>query len=481
VVYNPLPWKRDGEIELDTRLIFGSNFVSLKPVDGGSNIVVSHEYPSIEDKAPMSRFVVKDIPPMGYRAYIASDEKVEPPEMNIDLNSGVIESPFFKAVLDAKQGRITSLIDKRRGKELVDASAPQGFGQYLYERFGYKQIYDWIARSLYPQYNAHKFIFAAYDMPQDVDYSSSLSEGMTLTLEKSSIDVKAVMTGIIPGPGQPQEVTISLTLSGIMPVADLKVSWQKQPDTWPEAAWFCLPFKCDNPEFRLGRLGADVDPRKDMVVDNANYHLWWVNNGVSVYDGASGSGIGICSVDAPLVSLGEPGEYKFDKRYEPEKPYIYLNLYNNHWRTNFPSWIGNGQRMSARVRIWTYDKFNTESSLYTPAMEARVPLLAATSKVKNGKLSVTQSGISISRKGVALSAFGPNPDGEGKILRLWEHAGITGKIEVTLPADSKFVTAVPVNLRGEKSGDAVKISDGKISFYIHAYAPVSFILKEQEK
>ena len=66
VVYNPLPWKRDGEIDLDTRLIFGNDFVSLKPVDGGPAISVSHEYMAIEieDKAPMSRFVVKDIPVM---------------------------------------------------------------------------------------------------------------------------------------------------------------------------------------------------------------------------------------------------------------------------------------------------------------------------------------------------------------------------------------------------------------------------------
>jgi alpha-mannosidase len=481
VVYNPLPWKRDGEIDLDTRLIFGNEFVSLKPVDGGPNIIVSHEYPALEDKAPMSRFVVKDIPPMGYRTYIASNEKVEIPEMNTDLSSGIIESPFFKATLDAKRGRIISLIDKRNGMELVDANAPQGFGQYFYERFSYKQISDWIEKSLYPQYNAHKLIFAAYDMPQDVDYSSALPEGMTLTFEKSSIDVKAVMTGIIPGPGQPQEITLSLTLSGLMPTADLEVSWQKQPDTWPETAWICLPFKCDNPAFRLGRIGADVDPLKDMVVDNANYHMWWVNNGVSVYDKATGRGIGICSIDAPLVSLGEPGEYKFDKRYEPKKSYIYLNLYNNHWRTNFPSWIGTGQRMSARVRLWTYDKFNTESSLYTPAMEARVPLMAAASKVKNGKLPVSQPGIALSRKGVALTAFGPNPDGEGTIIRVWEQSGTTGNLEVTLPAGSKFTSAMPVNLRGEKFNEPVIIKNGKISFYLKAYAPVSFILNQQSK
>jgi hypothetical protein len=134
--------------------------------------------------------------------------------------------------------------------------------------------------------------------------------------------------------------------------------------------------------------------------------------------------------------------------------------------------------MSARVRIWTYDKFNPESSLYTPAMEARVPLLAACSRVQNGKLPVAQSGVSLSRKGIALTAFGPNPDGEGIILRVWEQGGITGNLEVTLPAGSKFSSAVPVNLRGEKCNEPVKIADGRLSFYIHAYAPVSFILKE---
>lgn len=477
VVYNPLPWKRDAEVDLDTRLIFGNNFVSLKPVDGGPAIAVTHEYPAIEDKAPMSRFVAKDIPAMGYRTYIASKEQVVSPELHADPASGIIESPFFKVIIDAKNGRIASMIDKKTGRELVDVNAPQGFGQYFYERFGYKQLSDWIDKSLYPQYQAHKFAFVAYDMPQDVPYSSALPQQMELTIEKSAIDVKAVLTGTITGPGQPQKITMVLTLSGYTPAADLEVSWQKQPDSWPETAWICLPFKCNNPKFRLGRLGGDVDPTKDMTVDNANYHLWWVNNGVSVYDEKTGAGVGICSPDAPLVSLGEPGEYKFDKRYEPKKPYIYLNLYNNHWRTNFPAWIGNGQRMSAKVRIWAFDNYDTESALYTPAIETRVPLQVACSKVKNGNLPVTQQGLSLSRKGIALTAFGPNPDGEGTILRVWEQVGTTGKLEVTLPLGATFTTAQPVNLRGEKQGESIPLVNGKFLFELHAYAPASFLLK----
>ncbi len=477
VVYNPLPWKRDGEIFIDTRLAFGNGFMSLKPLGGGSSIAVSHEYCAIEDKAPVSRFVVKDIPPLGYRTFVVSTDKVENPGLRADPITGEIESPFFKATLDAKNGRIASLIDKKTGKELVDRDAPQGFGQYLYERFGTKQITEWTEKSLYPQYKAHKFIFSAYDMPKDVPYSFALPEDMDLSVEKTAIDVKAVMTGIISGPGEPQEISITLVLSGYSRTADVEVSWQKKPDTWPETAWICLPFKCDNPKFRLGRLGADADPVKDMVTDNANYHMWWVNNGAAIYNEKTGAGVGVCSPDAPIVSLGEPGEYKFDKRYEPQKPYIYLNLYNNHWRTNFPAWVGKGQKMSARVRIWTFDVFNTESSLYTPATETRVPLWAACSKVKNGKLPLAQQGISFSRKGVALTSFGTNPDGEGTLLRVWEQGGKSGVLDINLPQGATFNTAMPVNLRGEKIGEAFLIKEGKLSFDLKAYAPVSFILK----
>ena len=172
----------------------------------------------------------------------------------------------------------------------------------------------------------------------------------------------------------------------------------------------------------------------------------------------------------------QPGDYQFDKRYEPSKPYVYINMYNNHWRTNFVAWIGNGERMSSRVRIWSFDKFSSESALYTPSMEARIPLKVGRSRSNPGTLPITQSGISLSRKGVALTAFGPNPDGQGTILRVWEQAGLTEDLEITMPAGSKFLNATPVSLRGETLAKPLKIKDGKFSYNLHAYRPVSFVL-----
>jgi hypothetical protein len=260
-----------------------------------------------------------------------------------------------------------------------------------------------------------------------------------------------------------------------MPIADLEIGWDKKPEGWPEAGWICLPFKVENPRFRVGKLGGDLDPVKDYTLDNLNTHNLWINTGVAIYDDKTGAGIGICPKDSPMVSLGSPGEYKFEKQYQPKTPYLYVNLYNNHWRTNFPAWIGDGSRMTSQVRIWSFDKFNAESSLYTPAMETRIPVAAARSVAHPGKLPPAQAGITLSRKGVAVSAFGPNPDGKGIVLRVWEQGGTTGELTVTLPG--KFATATPVTLRGEKTGDPLKIAEGKFTFPLKAYAPASFVLE----
>ena len=47
----------------------------------------------------------------------------------------------------------------------------------------------------------------------------------------------------------------------------------------------------------------------------------------------------------------------------------------------------------------------------------------------------------------------------------------------TLPQGLAAKTATPVNLRGEKSGEPLRVKDGKLSFSLKAYAPASFILQ----
>jgi hypothetical protein len=102
-------------------------------------------------------------------------------------------------------------------------------------------------------------------------------------------------------------------------------------------------------------------------------------------------------------------------------------------------------------------------------------LLAASADGAPGTLPASQSGVNISRPGVLVTAFGANPDGPGTILRVWEQAGKSGETTVTLPV--KFTEALPVTLRGERTGAPIGIHANKLVFPLKCNAPASFILR----
>ncbi|HUV70365.1 MAG TPA: hypothetical protein VMW15_11930 [Terracidiphilus sp.] len=112
-----------------------------------------------------------------------------------------------------------------------------------------------------------------------------------------------------------------------------------------------------------------------------------------------------------------------------------------------------------------------------PGFNAKHPLVAVFADGRAGMLPAEKTGLALSRSGVLVPAFGQNPDGEGTLLRVWEQAGNSGDLTVTLPQASKFTTATPVNLRGEKLGESVAIANGKLTFSLKAYAPASFNLR----
>ncbi len=78
--------------------------------------------------------------------------------------------------------------------------------------------------------------------------------------------------------------------------------------------------------------------------------------------------------------------------------------------------------------------------------------------------------------GTMVTAFCRNPHGTGTLLRLWEQVGAGGSLTITIPGN--FTTATPVGLRGEKKSTApLRITDGKLTFPLDAYAPASFVLE----
>jgi hypothetical protein len=388
------------------------------------------------------------------------------------LVSATLESSFFKAKLDSSRGIVLSLVDKRSGRELAGNTDNRGLGQYLYERFDQDRVMQWCSNYVRGGRVWADFYKPGQPPSAEFPYQAISPKDFNLQFEETATSVNAIMqaaaTTNLPA------VTTRLFLYREQPWADLEITLHDKPfDPWPEAGWLCLPLKVTAPQYRLGRLGSIIDPTRD-IVSGANRHLFGINTGVSITDEA-GSGVGFCPMDHPLVSLDTPGCWRYSLEFVPRKPVAYVNLFNNQWNTNFRLW--NRGTWISRVRLWAVERSDAESAIITPSLEARYPLLAAMTHGPAGTLLSSRRGLELSRKAIQVTAYGPNPDGPGTVLRLWELAGKSGTAKVRLPDGSNAKEAQPVDLRGRPIGKPIAVRNGSFEVQAGAFAPVSVVLK----
>lgn len=440
LVYNPLPWKRSGIVE--------------NPWEKGKS------------------FYVKEIDGSSYVSYSQNDLK----ELTITSDEQTtFSTPYFKVVFDLTRGGISSLIEKKTSRELVDKSSKYAIGQFLHERFSTKEVDQW-----FNVYSRIKDGWGLDDLgkpgmlsPEKAPYIAFTPNEWKISVSHSEIADVATLT-TVNTQGFAKKYTLIFTFPRNTAYVD--VEWcvnSKTPDKQPEGGWLCFPFAVNKPIFTIGRLGGPVNPATD-IIQGTNKYLMAVNSGVSITQ-SDKSGVALSPKDSPLISLGEPGLWKFSLNHEPTIPSVFVNVYNNMWNTNFPLWQEG--TWSERVRIWAVDKnTSTVPNLIQNSWEARLPLLVGTANGEAGKLLSKMDGLSVSRSSVLVTTFGENPDGNGVILRLWEQGGISGKVSIKLPKGSTYLKATPVNLRGEVTGKPISISNGVISYLIPAYAPASFVL-----
>ena len=492
VVFNPLPWPRDGVATL--QLPPGVAYDGVKDAATGRTVPCQQEADSLS-------FLARDVPAMGYRTYVRgpSDSVADPrpasgcPRYSARPGSGsdegaatTLENAFFRLKLDPARGVVASLVDKRSGRELVDAASPYGLGQYVYERFdadealGHVKAYcgftgGWVeadfAKSKLPPAKQVPHVTAS---PRD--FALSVRRGPCATVATMRAATPTQGTGCpagYPGNQVPHGVVVRWTLWADQPHVDVSCEIiDKRPDPWPEACWLAFPLKIERPQFRLGRLGSVTDPARD-IRRSANFDTFCLNTGLNVLAG-DGRGVGLCPIDSPLVGFGYRGLYRYTRSFEPREPVVFVNLYANMYGTNFQQWAGG--TWSSRVRLWSVDGKKLESDLITPAWEARSPFQTALCDGPAGKLPPLERGIELSRKGVLVTALGPNPDGGGTLLRMWEQAGEGGVCRVCLPESLRRAVLQPCDLRGRAQGKPIAEHDGRHEIPLAPFAPASFLL-----
>ena len=497
VVFNPLPYARDAVVEVE--------------------MPKGYSLPGGVREGCKVKFLAKGLPAGGYKTFpvekgkcyqcenvagsnVASSQSHQSNQLALETvigtipTSATLHARHFTVKFDFEKGGISSLVENATGRELVKQGG-HVLGQFLHERFSQNEVLRFVgAYNRAHQRNINSdFGKAGLPPPDKVPYTALTPKNWTAKHVHTALGDEVTLTaGDTLGLAKDYEIRFFFPDHA----ACVDISWkvtEKTPDPRPEGGWICLPFNVAAPSFRVGRIGGTIDPAKDIIF-GANRNLMCVDRAITVRNGAAGAGVGVASADLPLWSLGKPGLWRYEPDYVPAEPEVFANLYNNQWNTNFPFWIPGSWTASLRVYPVS-EGADEETAVFTPAWEIRQPCVAAFAEGSRKNIHVEQvehvknlndlhvlhgqnnkGGLAVSRKGVRVTAFCPNPDGAGTVLRVWEQAGKAGEITVTLPKGLKAASAQPVNLRGEPTGEPIAIKDGTFSFVLGAWAPKSFVL-----
>ena len=472
VVFNPLPWGRDAAVDVPW------NSATRAVVDAAGG----QPFPAAVAGGRL-RFMAKDLPPLGYKTFVAAATQPARGAVWADARGHVLENELLRVTLDPVRCGIASIIDKQTGRELVNARSPYALGQYLYERFDSDQGKEFARAYVKPGAKGEMDNQGKPNMPsaKERPYCVATAEHSSIEICGDAVSAQALLKvaprGIIRDATQ-----LRVTLYAGQPWLDLEWSIvHKTPDPWPEGGWLCFPLQADDPSFQLARLGSIVDPAKDLI-PGSNHEILCLNGGL-VVAGADGRRTGICPVDAQLISLEHRGLWRYSRDFVPHTADVFVNLFNNVYSTNFAQWSEGS--WSSRVRVWLPQRGqSTAASLIGGSWESRVGCLAAVSTAAPGKLPPSAAGLVIEKvgggwpQGLLVTAFGANPYGNGTLLRLWEQTGDSGDCTVRLPHGLKARTAQPCDLRGQPRGAPIVVSDrGTLEVKIHPMAPVSLILQ----
>jgi hypothetical protein len=464
-----LPWARDGVVSIEIPKNEGLPG-SVRDLENGKEIPVTKSGRNIS-------FTVAGIPPGGYRTYSCISGKTLPVK---SIQTEVLETAYFLVKFDTKRGGIKSIINKKDGRELANTET-HALGQFIHERFSKKEVDAFLKAYCNVFFSWYGFPFYDFNKPKldsTITYRCISPENWTLSISRDATGDLGIMT-TRNTEGLADSYTLNFFFPKNQPYIDITWNVQgKKPELIPEGGWLAIPLNIKSPSFRVSHIGAPFSPEKDLIA-GANRHLFSIDNGISVRNDNSGSGIGVASSDLPLWSIGEPGLWKYSMDYVPRKAELFANLYNNQWNTNYPLWTDG--TWNASLRLWPFDNGTSEeTALFTPAWEYRQDLLSGFVNGSPGSLAPLQTGLSLSRKGIRVTAFCPNPDGDqgipGILVRVWEQAGLSGEVIVTLPSGFKATRAQPVSLRGEKAGNQIEIRQGIMKFNLKAYAPASFVM-----
>ena len=409
VVFNPLNWKRDGQVTTD----LDKNMDIVDPVTGRAI-----PYLVLDERVNSRRieFRATDVPAMGYRVYELRKASSSPSAPQTSTST-TLDSPYYRVELDPSSGSIRSIFDKQLGKELVNTDSPWRFGQYVYVSGGDEEpnsILQYRAVSPAPKLQLH-----------------GAEHGRLISVERTPWGWRAELESSAENtPTLHTEIRLFEDEKKIELIEDL----EKKSERKKEAVYFAFPFAMAHPEFQYEIQNGVVDPAKDMY-PGAGHEWFSVQHWVSVQqDGVSAA---VMPLDASLVTLGDINRGAWPTDFGRRPGNIFSYVMNNYWHTNYRA----AQGGHFRFRYVITSSAQTDAqSLSRMAWGEMTPLekdqiqsqdkAVELPRPLNGKQG---SFLSIDDPNIVLDTWKPAEDGNGTVLRFIDLGGPSRSVAVHVP------------------------------------------------
>lgn len=392
LVFNPLSFPRSDIVRVKIP------YEEFAILDGGKELAWQRDGDEV-------LFFLKDIPPLGYKTLRI--ERRKPPAFPIPfkVSEGQVENDFFIVKYD--DGGIYSLFDKTVNKELIERG--KRLGDYLY--------------------------FAG---PDHHYFSEQKGEPTEHKLGKGRVWIEnegPLFLDICLSASAYKTPSFNLRLRIYKDLArcDLTVDLEKEETLDKEMVFISFPFALRNPRVRLEYPTCVVEPAKEQF-PTACRNWFTIHQWVGLDDGKQS--LIWCSLDAPLITLGEPIYKDWLSELKLERGSIFSFIMHNHWSTNYKA--SQGGKFRFRYAIFSTKGVVSNEKASQLAWGFAHPLLAGLispqkALLPSGSYSFLES------EGALLTTLKKRDYGSGWVLRLWRAERSEGKAEVKLNLPIKKV------------------------------------------
>lgn len=242
---------------------------------------------------------------------------------------GIIDSPFYELRYELHSGRIVSLVDRVRDRELLAPRDGLDFFAYVRERP------DGLR-------DGSRYAFYQRDLDKEkVDIScwqdwSPVRERATRVVACEVYEKAGRMTfeRVLEAPGM-RHLVQRISFLPADPVIHLEADFELEPDPSPQAVYFAFPLALRAGWEAVFDTAGQVVRLDDDQLPGACRNWVAAETFAALGDGAGA--VGLLCPDAPLVQLGD---FHFgpplDAVPRAENPLLLGWPVNNYWETNFP-------------------------------------------------------------------------------------------------------------------------------------------------